>query len=60
MKNIKNCLHCGKEFLPRFGREKCCSKSCAALVREARLRAQQEKQVHSDNLNAAKYLRGAY
>ena len=29
------CLHCGKDFVRKFGHEQSCSKRCAAYAREA-------------------------
>jgi hypothetical protein len=36
------CKNCEAEFKQRFGREQCCSKKCAALVREAKKRTERD------------------
>jgi hypothetical protein len=49
------CLHCKKEFEQRFGREKCCSRKCAAFVREAQRREYKKKK-----LTVNSFLTGAF
>lgn len=55
MRAKRNCLHCGVAFIPRFGREQCCSKSCAAFVREGHRPKKQGKKITAND-----YLRGAF
>lgn len=55
VKESRDCLHCGTAFIPRFGREQCCSKSCAGFIREGNRDRRKANQ-----LTANDYLRGAF
>ena len=42
MKEVRKCMYCGKEFIPRSGSQKYCCEECQTKAKEARKKRQQD------------------